>query len=93
MDKNMSVLCTDHLNACIREFCVVKMRNSELDNNSDIKIPVDNIIDQVKGEFGYYLPYLLLKRSKKIKKVRFERLLDEKYKIQDTLTIKAIDYL
>jgi len=93
MDKNMSVLCLDHLKACIREFCVVKMRKCELDNNSDIKIPVEKVIDQVKEEFGYYLPYLLLKRSKKIKKMRFERLLDESYKIQDTLTIKVADYV
>ncbi len=93
MDKNMSVLCIDHLKAYIREFCVVKIRSLELDINSDIKIPVDLVIDQVKEEFGYYLPYLLLKRSKKIKKVRFERLLDENYRIQDTLTIKGTDYL
>ena len=93
MDKNMSILCIDHLNACIREFCVVKIRNRELNINSDIKIPVDLVIDQVKEEFGYYLPYLLLKRSKKIKKVRFERLLDKNYRIQETLTIKSTDYL
>lgn len=41
MDKNMSVLCTDHLNACIREFCVVKSREGELDNNSEFRIPVE----------------------------------------------------
>ncbi len=93
MDKNMSVLCTDHLRAIIREFCSVKMREGGLDNNFEFKIPVNLVIDQVKEEFGYYLPYLLLKRSKKIKKVRFERLLDENYKIQDTLTIKTTDYL
>jgi len=69
------------------------MRKCELDKNSEFKIPVENIIDQVKGEFGYYLPYLLLKRSQKIKKVRFERLLDGNYKIQDILTLKALDYL
>ena len=93
MDKNMSVLCIDHLKACIREFCAVKMKSNELDINSDIKIPIDLVIDQVKEEFGYYLPYLLLKRSKKIKKVRFERILDENYRIQDTLTIKGTDHL
>jgi len=72
---------------------VVKIRNRELNINSDIKIPVDLLIDQVKEEFGYYLPYLLLKRSKKIKKVRFERLLGKNYRIQETLTIKSTDYL
>ena len=90
MDKNMSILCTDHLKASIREFCVIKMIEG---NNSEFKIPVDLVIDQVKDEFGYYLPYLLLKRSKNIKKVRFERLLDERYKIQDILTVNATDYL
>jgi len=93
MDKNMSILCTDHLKASIRELCVIKMRKGELDNNSEFKIPVNLVIDQVKDEFGYYLPYLLLKRSKKIKKVKFERLLDERYKIQDILTVNATDYL
>ena len=93
MDKNMSILCTGHLKASIREFCVIKMIEGELDNNSEFKIPVDLVIDQVKDEFGYYLPYLLLKRSKKIKKVKFERLLDERYKIQDILTVNATDYL
>ena len=93
MDKNMSILCTDHLKASIRELCVIKMIKGELDNNSEFKIPVDLVIDQVKDEFGYYLPYLLLKRSKKIKKVKFERLLDERYKIQDILTVNATDYL
>lgn len=93
MDKNMSVLCTDHLKASIKEICAVKMRDGELDNNSEVKIPVDKIIDQVKEEFGYYLPYLLLKRSKKIKKLGFERLLDETYKIQDCLTLKVADYM
>ena len=62
----MSVLCTDHLNACIQEFCVVKMRKCVLDKTSEVKIPVENIIDQVKGEFGYYLPYLLLKRFERL---------------------------
>ncbi len=89
----MSILCTDHLNACIREFCFVKNREGELDTNSEFKIPVEKVIDQVKGEFGYYLPYLLLKKSKKIKKVRFERLLNENYKIQDMITVKVGDYM
>ncbi|KKM00177.1 hypothetical protein LCGC14_1807010 [marine sediment metagenome] len=47
----------------------------------------------VKEEFGFFLPYLILKKSKRIKKVSFEKLLDEKYKIQDTLTLKTKDYL
>ena len=47
----------------------------------------------VKEEFGYYLPHLLLKRSKRIKKVRFEKLINEKYKVQDTLTFKISDFL
>ncbi len=92
MDKNMSVLCAEHLNASIREFCAVKMREESLDDDSEVKISLNEIIDKVKEEFGYYLPHLLLKRSKKIKRVRFERLLDDKYRIQDTLIIKAADY-
>ncbi len=56
MDKNISMLCTDHLKASIREFCSAKMREGGLDNNFEFKIPVDLVIHQVKEDFGYYLP-------------------------------------
>ena len=92
MDKNLSVLCTEHLKASIKEICAIKIKKGELDKNLEVKIPMQEIIEQVKEQFGYYLPYLLLKRSKKIRKVRFERILDDHYRIQDTLTIKVADY-
>ncbi len=92
MDKNMSVLCTEHLKASIKGICAIKTKDDELNCNSEVKISVDAIIDHVKEEFGYYLPYLLLKRSKRIKTVKFEKLLNEQYKIQDMLTIKVNDY-
>ncbi len=40
-----------------------------------------------------FLPYLILKRSKRIKKSKFEKLLDDNYRIQDTITLKTTDYL
>jgi hypothetical protein len=92
MDKNLSISCTEQLILCLREICREKIDTRAVNDNYEFKVPVESIINMVKEDFGYYLPYLILKRSRRIKKVKFERLLDEKYRIQDTLTLKAIDY-
>lgn len=92
LDKNVSISCTEQLLLCLREICHEKSDTGEVDENDEVKIPVETIINMVKEEFGYYLPYLILKRSKRIKKAKFERLLDKRYQIQDILTIKASDY-
>ncbi len=92
MDKNVSISCTEQLLAYLKEFCERQYKDQKPEN-AEIRIPVDSIIDVVKEEFGYFLPYLLLKRSRRIKKRQFERLLDEKYNIQNTITIRSSDYI
>ena len=86
MDKNVSISCTEQLLICINEYCNRKMREDNLEEGEEVKIPVEYLIDLVKEEFGYYLPYLILKRSKRIKKVRSEKVLDDKYKVKDIIT-------
>ncbi len=94
MDKLVSRSCTDQLLVCLKEICRKKLEDQDLNEKEEIKILVNTVIEMVGEEFGYFLPYLILKRSKKkIKKVRFERLLDENYNIQDTIVVRTIDYL
>ncbi len=93
MDKNVSISCTEQLITCIRAICYKIVDEGEENSKIEFKVPVNEIIDMVKEEFGYYLPHLLLKRSKRIKKVRFEKLINEKYKVQDTVTFKISDFL
>ncbi|KKN56232.1 hypothetical protein LCGC14_0574390 [marine sediment metagenome] len=93
MDKNVSISCTEQLIICIQNLCRKKVNEGELNINNEFKVPVNVIIDMVKEEFGFFLPYLILKRSKRIKKVSFEKLINEKYKIQDILTFKTSDSL
>lgn len=94
MDKSVSISCTEQLLVCLREFCLKKINEGGLDETHEVKIPIDSVITLVKEEFGYFLPYLILKRSKKkIKRVKFERLLDENYKIQDTIVVRTSDYV
>ncbi len=94
MDKSVSISCTEQLLVCLKEICHKKVEQEDLEENAEIKISVNSVIELVREEFGYFLPYLILKRSKKkIKKVRFERLLDEKYNIQDTIVIRISDYV
>lgn len=94
MDKSVSISCTEQLLVCLKEICLKKVEEEDLNEKEEIKIPVNYVIELVREEFGYFLPYLILKRSKKkIKKVRFERLLDEKYNIQDTLVLRISDYV
>ena len=93
MDKNVSISCTEQLLICLRELCLRKLREENLEKEKEIQIPVESIIELVQEDFGFILPYLILKRSKRIKKVKFEKLLDENYKIQDTITVKISNYL
>jgi len=93
MDKSVSISCTEQLLVCLKEFCLKNLDEGNLNEKQEIRIPVNTIIELVREEFGHYLPYLLLKRSKRIKKARFERLLDEKYNIQDTIIVNISDYI
>ncbi len=92
MDKNVSISCTEQLIMYLREICRRKIDEGTIDENYEFQVPVGSIISMVKEDFGYFLPYLILKKSKRIKKVKFERLLDESYQIQDILTLKTSDY-
>lgn len=93
MDKNVSIACKDSLIVCLHEICLKQAEEKGLDANQELKLPVNSVISLVQEEFGYFLPYLILKRSKTIKKRRFERLQDENYNIQDTIVITIADYI
>ena len=93
MDKSVSISCTEQLLICLRELCLKKIDDRDVDERGESKILVSSIIDLVREEFGYFLPYLILKRSKRIKKVRFERLLDDKYNLQDSICVRISDYV
>jgi hypothetical protein len=92
MDKNVSISCTEQLNLCINEYCKKKIIEGDIEEGDDVKIPANYLIGLVKERFGYYLPYLILKRSMKINKVKFERILDENYNLQDTITINSCPF-
>ncbi|MFW9998911.1 MAG: hypothetical protein ACFE9Q_11385 [Candidatus Hodarchaeota archaeon] len=51
------------------------MDDGNLNDDFEFTIPVDSVINLVKEEFGYFLPYLLLKKSRRIKKVKFGKTL------------------
>jgi hypothetical protein len=91
MDKNVSISCIEQLLICLDEYCKRKMREENLKEGDLVKIPVDYLIDLVKEEFGYYLPYLILKRSKRIRKERFEKVLGDNYQVTNMITVKIKD--
>ena len=93
MDKNVGICCTEQLLTYIRDLCFKRVDEGDLNENYEFKIPVDFIIDLVKGEYGYFLPYLILKRSRKIKKVKFGKTVDERYNVQEILTLRTTDYM
>lgn len=91
-DKHMSILCTEQITKCIKKVC---QKNLFKGKNPDdtIEISLNSIILEVKNRYGYYLPHLMLKKSKKIKKVNIDKLLDEKYNLHDVITVRISDYL
>lgn len=91
-DKNISSICTDKLIKSLRKYCRKKIQEGYL-RKDNIKIPIEAIINEIKPEFGYYLPYLLLKQSKNIRKVAFEKILNKNYKVQDTIVVNISDYI
>jgi len=91
-DKHVSNLCAERIINLIKEICqknILKGKNF----NDTIEIPLISIISEVKERYGFHLPHLLLKKSNKIKKVKIEKLFDEKYIINDVMTIRISDYL
>jgi competence CoiA-like predicted nuclease len=93
MDKNVSISCTEQLLTYIREICFKRIDTGTIDENFEFNIPVDSVIELVKEEYGYYLPYLILKRSRKINKIKFGKTIDEKYKVRELITFRTTDYL
>lgn len=91
-DKHVSPLCTERIITCIKEFCHKNLLKGKSTDDT-IEISIDAIIEKVKDRFGSYLSRLLLKNSSRIKKIRYEKVLDERYNIQEVLTVRISDYL
>lgn len=91
-DKHVSTLCVEHIIKSIKEVCKKSLLKGKTIDDI-IEISLNSIILEVKNRYGFYLPHLLLKKSKKIKKVNIEKLLDEKYNIHDVITVRISDYL
>jgi len=91
-DKHVSTLCAERIINHIKDICQKNMLKGKTINDI-IDIPLISIISEVKERYGFHLPHLLLKKSNKIKKVKIEKLLDEKYTINDVMTIRISDYL
>ncbi len=92
MDKHVSSLCTEQVVRSLREYCYKTNIKSEIDDKF-LRIPLKSIISSVEKRFGFFLPYLILKKSNKIKKIKIERILDNDYKVQDVILIRTSDYL
>ncbi len=91
-DKHVSTLCTEQINRHIRGICQKKILKGETINDM-INISLKSIISEVKNQYGFHLPHLILKKSKKIKKISIIKLLDDKYNIHDVITVRISDYL
>ncbi len=91
-DKHVSTLCVEKIISSIKEVCKKNLLKGKTIDDL-IEIPLNSIILEVKNRYGFYLPHLLLKKSKKIKKVKIEKLLDEKYNIHYIITFRISDYL
>lgn len=92
MDKSESSLCVDQILDHIKKICRDKSRVKRIKNGTLI-IPFDSIISNVEERFGYFLPHLLIKKSRKIKKLGIEKVVDNKWHIHECITIKISDYL
>lgn len=91
-DKHVSVACTEQIINYISGVCKKSLLQGK--NASDtIDIPLISILSEVKKQYGFHLPHLLLKKSKKIKKIKIEKLLDEKNNICDLISVRISDYL
>lgn len=91
-DKHLSILCSEHINRCIKQICQNNLLNGKTIYDS-IEIPLNLIISRVKARYGLYLPHLLLKKSKTIKKLNLEKFFDENYNIKYKITVQISDYL
>ena len=90
-DKHLSVLCTQEINSIITTHCKAVLAERS-DVPEIIKIPLRQIISQLKDRYGFHLPYLLLKKSQNIRKVNIEKTFDEEYNIYEIIRVKISDY-
>ena len=91
-DKHVSTLCTKKIIQSIKSICQKRLFKEE-NLTGIIEIPLSSIISEVKGRYGFHLPHLIIKKSKKIKKEKVEKLIDDNYNIQDVITVRISDYL
>ena len=91
-DKHVSTLCTKKIIQSIKSICQKRLFKEE-NLTGMIEIPLSSIISEVKGKYGSHLPHLIIKKSKKIKKVNIDKLIDDNYNIQNIITVRISDYL
>ena len=91
-DKHVSTLCTKKIIQSIKSICQKRLFKEE-NLTGLIEIPLSSIISEVKDKYGFHLPHLIIKKSRKIKKVNVKKLIDDNYNIQDVITVRISDYL
>jgi hypothetical protein len=90
-DKHLSFSCTETINSIIATCCKSVLAEGK-DEPDIIEIPLRWIISKLKVQYGFHLPYLLLKKSRKIKKLNLEKIIDQKYEINEIIRVKVSDY-
>ena len=92
MDKHVSILCVEEINRFLRDLC---RKSSRKKNKKDavLKIPINSIISSIEKRFGYYLPYIILKKSNKVKKIKIRKEIDKSYNIQEFIMVKISDFI
>ncbi|NVM38332.1 MAG: hypothetical protein HWN81_22245, partial [Candidatus Lokiarchaeota archaeon] len=91
-DKHVSTLCTEQITQSIKDFCQKKLLKGK-NINDTVEIPINLIISEVKDRYGFHLAHLIIKKSKKIKKEKTEKLLDNNYNIQEVIRVRISDYI
>ncbi|MFX1418465.1 MAG: competence protein CoiA family protein [Promethearchaeota archaeon] len=91
-DKHVSSLCTEQIILGIKEICRRSLLNGKAIED-EIKIPISSIISKLRNRYGFHLPYLLLKKSNKIKTISFEKSFNSNYDINDEITVNIFDYI
>ncbi|UCC19247.1 MAG: hypothetical protein JSV62_14265 [Promethearchaeota archaeon] len=91
-DKHVSVLCTEQIIQRIKEICKTSLLNGRSIKDK-IKIPISSIISKLRNRYGFHLPYILLKKSNKVKTVSFDKSFNSNYDIEDEITVNLFDYI
>lgn len=85
-------MCTEQIMKSIKEICQKNLINGKT-HQEEIEIPISSIISKVKNRYGFHLPYLLSKKSSKIKNISLENLFDRNYNTIKIIKVKISDYL